>query len=265
MSDRALALTDSHSHLDAVEFDPDRSEVLARAAALGVRRHVVPAVAASAWEHQRDVCAAHPGLFPAWGLHPMFMGQHRIEHLALLRRWLERSRPVAVGECGLDGYRDPADIERQLPYFRRQLELAREHDLPVILHARHALDTVTAELRRIGGLRGVVHSFSGSEQQALALWRLGFHLGIGGPVTYPRAERLRRIVAGMPTEYLLIETDSPDQPDAGWRGQRNEPARLPAVLRTIATLRAEDERHLAAITHANAARLFGLDAGAVAA
>ena len=253
-------LTDSHSHLDAVEFDPDRGEVLARARGLGVVRHIVPAVAAAAWPHQREVCAGHAGLFPAYGLHPMFMGQHRIEHLALLRRWVERERPVAVGECGLDGYRDPGDVARQLPYFRRQLELAREYDLPVILHARHALDTVTAELRRIGGLRGVVHSFSGSEQQALALWRLGFHLGIGGPVTYTRAERLRRIVAGMTLEYLLLETDSPDQPDADWRGQRNEPARLPAVLRTIAALRADDPAIIAATTHANAARLFALEA-----
>ena len=118
------------------------------------------------------------------------------------------------------------------------------------------MDEVTATLRRIGGLRGVVHSFAGSEQQAEQLWRLGFCLGIGGPVTYERAQRLRRIVAGMPLEYLLLETDAPDQPGAGHRGQRNEPAHITEVLRVIAELRGDSAQNIAAATTANAARLF---------
>src|SRR5690606_22922095 len=119
-----------------------------------------------------------------------------------------------------------------------------------------------ATLRRLGGgspaLRGVVHSWSGSEEQAQQLWKLGFLLGIGGPVTYERARRLRRLAASMPLDKLLLETDAPDQPDAGIRGQRNEPARLPAVLETIARLRDADPREIAEATSANAVRLFGL-------
>ena len=107
-------------------------------------------------------------------------------------------------------------------------------------------------------LRGVVHSFAGSEEQASQLYKLGFMLGIGGPVTYERAQRLRRIVAAMPIEHLLLETDSPDQPDSQWRGQRNEPARMTQVLDAIAGLRDQDPALIAEATTANAERLFGI-------
>lgn len=147
-------------------------------------------------------------------------------------------------------------------YLDRQLALARELGLPVILHARRAYDDVAAAIRRVGGLRGVVHSFSGSEEQARQLWKLGFCLGIGGPVTYERAARLRMLVARMPVEFLLLETDSPDQPLAGHRGARNEPAFLVEVLRTIAMLRDEEPDAIAAATSRNAEALFGLDPAA---
>jgi len=126
-----------------------------------------------------------------------------------------------------------------------------------VLHARRAVDEVIAALRRIGGLRGVVHSWSGSEAQAAQLYRLGFSLGIGGPITFERAQRLRRTVAAMPIEHLLLETDSPDQPDAARRGQRNEPAFLVEVLREVARLRGQDEATLAEATRRNAEALFG--------
>ena len=142
--------------------------------------------------------------------------------------------------------------------FIAQLELARERDLPVIVHARRAFDEVAACLRKVGGLRGVVHSFSGSLQQADNLWKMGFALGIGGPVTYPRARRLRDIVARIPAEFLLLETDSPDQPLHGHQGQRNEPALLTEVLAVVAELRGESRAHVAASTSANARRLFNL-------
>lgn len=251
-------LVDSHCHLDAGEFDPDRAEVIARARAAGVRHQVIPAIDAQGWTRLRDICRAGEGLHPAYGLHPMFLDSHRDEHLEQLREWLQRERPVAVGECGLDYFVEGLDRQRQQSVFEGQLELAREFDLPVIVHARRAVDAVIAAIRRIGDLRGVVHSFSGSEEQASQLWRAGFLIGLGGPVTYERARRLRRIVASMPLEHLLLETDAPDQPDSCIRGQRNEPARLTEVLRTIAQLREETEEHVAEVTTANAKRLFGL-------
>jgi TatD DNase family protein len=128
----------------------------------------------------------------------------------------------------------------------------------VIVHARRAVDAVIASLRKVGGLRGVVHSFSGSAEQATQLHKLGFLLGIGGPVTFERANRLRGLVASIPLEQLLLETDSPDQPGVTHRGERNEPAYLPEVLEVVAGLRGMEPEAVAAATTANAKRLFRL-------
>lgn len=255
-----MYLVDSHCHIDAPQFDSDRAEVIARAQHLGVAQIVAPAIDAASWPGLKAVADAFPQVFPAYGLHPMFLERHRPEHLTLLREWIERERPCAVGECGLDHYVDGLDPETQREYLIGQLKLAREFDLPVILHARRAVDEVTGLIRRIGGLRGVLHSFSGSRQQADNLCELGFLLGFGGPVTYERASRLRGIVADLPGEFLLLETDAPDQPDSSIRGQRNEPARLVEILRTVAALRGETEEHIARQTSKNASQLFQLPA-----
>lgn len=253
-----IELVDSHSHIDVDEFEPDRADVVARARAAGVLRQVVPAIDAAGWPRLARVCRELPGLYAAYGLHPMFLQAHRDEHLADLRRIVEAERPVAVGECGLDHFVEGLDPRRQQALFDAQLRIARDFDLPVVVHARRAVDAVIASIRRIGGLRGVVHSFSGSLQQAEALWRLGFMLGLGGPVTYARASRLRRLAAEMPIEFLLLETDSPDQPDCAHRGQRNEPARLVHVMDAVAMLRGESAEAVATATTRNACRLFGL-------
>jgi len=254
-----LDLIDSHSHFDVAEFDDDRADALARARAAGVRRQIVPAIDAAGFARVRELCAREHGLYPAYGLHPMYLAEHRPEHLQELEQWIERERPVAVGECGLDFFVPGLDADAQREYFRRQLELARKFDLPLILHARRAVDEVTAAIRRIGNLRGVVHSFSGSVEQAQHMWKLGFCLGLGGPLTYPRAHRLREIVATMPLEYLLLETDSPDQPLHGHQGQRNEPALLAEVCACVARLRGVEPEEVAAATTRNCERLFRLD------
>lgn len=253
-----LSLIDSHCHLDAGPFDPDRACVVQRARAAGVDRQVVPATTAALWPKLRDTCRAHEGLFAAYGLHPMFLPEHRPEHLSRLRGWLEAERPVAIGECGLDWFVQGLDRDGQRLYFRAQLELAAEFDLPVIVHARRAVEDVILAVREVGGLRGVVHSWSGSRAQAEQLWKLGFLLGLGGPVTYTRAKRLRELAATMPLEHLLLETDAPDQPDCDHRGRRNEPGRLPVVLETIAGLRGVAPEVVARATTANAERLFRL-------
>lgn len=253
-------LVDSHCHLDASEFDPDRTAVIERARAAGVQAQVVPAVTAASWPKLREVCQQAPGLYPAYGLHPMFLAEHRPGHLDQLRDWIERERPCAIGECGLDFFVDGLDAQAQQDYFIGQLKLARDFDLPVIVHARRAVDAVIAAIRRIGGLRGVVHSFPGSPEQAAQLDKLGFLLGLGGPLTYERAQRLQRLVREMPLQQLLLETDAPDQPDAGIRGQRNEPARLSVIARHVAALRGTDVETVARATSENARRLFALPA-----
>ena len=251
-------LVDSHAHLDAPEFDADRDAVLARARAAGVMRQIVPAVNAAGWPKLRELCARETGLLPAYGLHPMYLDDHRDADLVELRAWIERERPVAVGECGLDFFVEGLDPARQARFFDGQLRLARDFDLPVVVHARRAVDAVLAAIRRFGPLRGVIHSYPGSAEQAKRLFDLGFLVGIGGPVTYERANRLRTLAATLPIECVLLETDAPDQPDNHHRGQRNEPARLRNVLDTVAALRGMTPVELAAATTANAERLFRL-------
>ncbi|MGH8212161.1 MAG: TatD family hydrolase [Rhodanobacteraceae bacterium] len=252
-----MTLFDSHAHLDAQEFDVDRNEAFAAARKAGVQEMLVPAIFASNWQAVRDLCAAKTGLYPAYGLHPLYLPRHSDHDLDLLRAWLQQHQAAALGECGLD-FHDPAlDRQRQMDLLRGQLRLAHEFDRPLVLHARGAFEQVILELRKFdGALRGVVHSFSGSAEQAKRLWEMGFLIGIGGPVTYERARRLRRVVAEMPIEFLLLETDSPDQPDAAHRGRRNEPARLIEVLHCVAGLRDQSPADIARATTANARKLF---------
>lgn len=253
-----MKLFDSHSHFDAAEFDADRTQALARARAAGVTQQLVPAVDFAGWTKLKAICAGEAGLYPSYGLHPMYLERHRPEHLDALPGWIEREKPCAVGEFGLDFFVEGLDADAQRGYFRRQLEIARDFDLPVVLHARRSVDEVIAAIRKLGRLRGVVHSYSGSEEQARQLFQLGFCLGIGGPVTFDRAKRLRRIVGSMPLEFLLLETDSPDQPGAGHRGERNEPARLVEVLETVSALRGMEPGALAEATRINAEKVFGI-------
>lgn len=255
-----MLLIDSHCHFDADAFDSDRALALQRAHAAGVTAQIVPAICAAGWPKLKQVCAQWNGLHPAYGLHPMYLSEHRPDHVSLLRTWVEREHPIAIGECGLDFFVSELDVATQQHCFEAQLKLARDFDLPVIVHARRSVDAVIAALRRFGPLRGVVHSFSGSSEQAAQLHKLGFLLGIGGPVTYERANRLRKLAATMPLEQLLLETDAPDQPSSTHRGQRNEPAYLPEIVATIAQLRGEDATKIAAETTANAQRLFRLQA-----
>ena len=257
-----LRLVDTHCHLDVQEFDADRDAVIARARAAGVVRQIVPAIEAATWPGLRDACTRDAGLFPAYGLHPLLIAAHREEHLRELRDWIERERPVAIGECGLDYWVEDLDRDVQATFFDAQLQLAREYDLPVVVHARRAVDAVIASIKRVGGLRGVIHSYPGSEEQARQLADLGFLVGIGGPVTYERANKVRRVAASIPLDTLLLETDAPDQPDSEHRGERNEPSRIVRVLEVIAGLRGVSPEVIADATTRNAERLFALPATA---
>lgn len=254
----SLRLFDSHCHLDAPEFDADRELVLARARIEGVDEQLIPAVDRAGWPALRQLCANEDGLYPAYGLHPMYLDQHQPAHLAELRQWIEREHPPAIGECGLDFFVDGLDPEAQMFYFQGQLELAREFDLPLVIHARRSVEEVILSLRRVGGLRGIVHSYSGSEEQARQLVDMGFLIGIGGPVTYERARRLQRLAKELPLDALVLETDAPDQPGSGHRGQRNEPAHLREVLAAVAKLRDCEEPALAEATRGNMQRLLRL-------
>lgn len=249
---------DSHCHLDDPRFDADRGEVVARARAAGVRQIVVPATTAARWPVVRAACAGGPGLFPAYGLHPMFIAEHGPAELAALEAELARGDAVAIGEAGLDFSNPLWDPGAQRRVFAHQVGLARETGLPLIVHARKAVEEIIQVFKHAGGVAAVVHSYSGSIEQARQLADLGVHVSLGGPVTHERAQRLHKLVAALPDWQLLLETDAPDQPDAGIAGQRNEPARLPLIGEAVAQLRGQEALSVAAMTSANARRLFGL-------
>ncbi len=249
-------LIDSHSHFDDDSFSSDREAVLTRATAAGVTAQVVPAIAACYWSRLQTICQNYPGLYPAYGLHPIYLAEHRPAHLIELGTWL--SEAVAVGECGLDYYIEELDKQQQIQLFMSQLYLARDAQLPVIVHARRSVEDVLHCLRKVPGIQGVIHSFAGSLQQAHQVLKLGFYLGFGGPITYPRAHKLRELVKQLPLDRLLLETDAPDQPLSNHRGERNEPAYLVEILEIFAELRGQDPLEIAAIATRNTRDLFKL-------
>lgn len=253
-----MQLIDTHIHFDHPQFAPDRTQAYQRAQAANVVMQIVPALYATQWVQVQTVCHTFQQLFPAYGLHPMFLEQHQASHIAHLEQWLNQEQAVAVGECGLDFYLKHLDVPSQLEFFTAQLSIAKNMNLPVIIHARKSVDMVLKQLRHIPQLRGVIHSFVGSEQQARQLIDLGFYLGFGGAMTYARAQRLHKLVQVLPLESILLETDAPDQPLSTHRGERNEAAYLPEIVHTIATLRQQPPEQIALTTTCNAQRLFNL-------
>lgn len=248
---------DTHCHLDAGEFDADRDAVYRTAVDAGVGTLVVPAVSRSNFAAVDSTCARYPGCLPAWGLHPMYIDVHRPEHLADLRAQVEAQRPVAIGEIGLDLFVD-LDYATQEHYCIEQLKVARDCDLPVLLHCRRANDPLLKQLRQIGVKGGIAHAFNGSRQQADAFIKLGFKLGFGGAFTWPRANNLRRLAAELPLDAIVLETDSPDIPPH-WIGRgRNAPGELPRIAEVLAELRGVPVDEVARVTTANARGVLAL-------
>lgn len=265
------AWIDTHCHLDAPEFAADIDAVRARAADRGVRRCVIPAVEAPAFDAVRTLAHRLDDAY-ALGIHPMFVARADDGALARLDAALQAqtddARLVAVGEIGLDYFvpelAAPGALrERQEHFYREQLRLARRHGLPVVLHVRRSVDQILKGLREIGVAGGIAHAFNGSRQQADQLLEMGFKLGFGGAVTYERATRLRALAAQLPPQAIVMETDAPDiapqwlyapaaQRAAGGVIGRNEPGELPRVAATLAALRGARLDEWAAQTTANA-------------
>ncbi|MDR3410925.1 MAG: TatD family hydrolase [Formivibrio sp.] len=229
-------LIDTHCHLDALEFAPDRADVMARAHAAGVETLVVPAITAATFAETVNIARQFDCLF-ALGMHPAYLYEHQDHHLVLLREWVERELPVAIGEIGLDFFVSGLDPVRQMSLFIEQLKIARDFDLPVLLHVRRSQDQVLKALRQIGVKGGIAHAFNGSRQQADAFIKLGFKLGFGGAMTYPRALNIRRLATELPLEAIVLETDAPDMSPEWISKQRNEPGELPRIAAMLAGLR----------------------------
>jgi TatD DNase family protein len=265
---------DTHCHLDAPEFDADRDAVRQQARQAGVALCVLPAVQRSDWAAVQALAAQHGDAY-ALGIHPLYVPQAAEQDLQALDEALTAARDdprlVAVGEIGLDFFVralcEPDMRERQWRFYLAQLQLARQHGLPVILHVRRSADLLLKGLRQVGVSGGIAHAFNGSAQQAQAFTGLGFALGFGGAMTFERATALRELARTLPIDALVLETDAPDIPPqwvyrtarARADGQpqgRNTPAELPRIAQVFAELRGMALGDLALDTCANARRVL---------
>ena len=255
-----MKLIDTHCHLDFPELSADIDAVLKRAHKAGVAKFVVPGVSADNWDAVLNLCSEHAGLYPALGLHPCFLTGEHTADIALLAATLKDNDQLgAVGEIGLDLFIPNANLQQQLAVLTPQLTLAKEHQKPVLLHVRKAHDPLLKQLRQLKLERGgLVHAFSGSEQQAKEYLKLGFKLGIGGAVTYERASKLRRLVAELPLESFVLETDSPDMPLQGYQGQVNYPERIANVAAAVAKIRQQPLADVIEVTSIQSSECLGL-------
>ena len=249
-------LFDSHCHLDFTDFDRDRSEVLERAADSGVGYICIPATRRGQWQRLiNPLPISQPiQIIVALGLHPYFMADHHTGDLEALDQSLQQHRSlphvVAIGETGLD-FVVSQDREKQLSMFTGQVKLACRHELPLIIHGRKSHDQILQILRRHRPPRGgIIHAYSGSEQQAQDYLKLGFKLGFGGGITYPRASKTRQLASTLPLASLVLETDAPDMPLNGQQGKRNETG--------LASLRNITLSEVAGATSENCQAIFGL-------
>lgn len=257
-----MHLIDTHTHLDFPDFDADRNELLARSRALGVEQMVILGVHQANWQRLWQLVQSDRGLYAAFGLHPVYLQQHAPEHLGELRDWLERlaghPQLCAVGEFGLDYFLEQLDRQHQQVLFEEQLKLAAEFALPALLHVRRAHAQTIATLKRYRLKRGgIIHAFAGSYEEAREYLKLGFKLGLGGAPTWPQALRLRQVVARLPLDAIVLETDSPDMAPAMHPNQRNSPEFLPDICSALAELRGICAEELATASSRNAAELFG--------
>ena len=257
-----MHLIDTHTHLDFPDFDSDRSQLLANAQSKGVERLIVLGVYQSNWQRVWDLAQQNEGIYAALGLHPVYLDQHHPEHLSELRTWLERltgaRKLCAIGEFGLDYYLPELDRDRQQTLFEAQLAMAAEFELPPLLHVRRSHAQVIATLKRFKLKRpGIIHAFAGSYEEAREYVKLGFKLGLGGAPTWPQALRLRKVVAQLPADAVVLETDSPDMAPAMYPEQRNSPEHLPDICAALAEIRSETTEELARISTENARAVFG--------
>lgn len=254
-----VELIDTHCHLDLEAFDADRTKVVSRARAAGVRALLVIGFAPERWQTTLALAETIPDVFATVGLHPTEATRYDDALERALTEVARHRRVRAIGEIGLDYYWDTAPRDRQRDAFLRQIRLAKRLGLPFVVHQRDAADDVLDVLREAGPPhRGVMHCFTGDLDYARACIDMGMHLGVGGVVTYRRSDALREALRWAPLERLVLETDAPYLAPAPYRGKRNEPSFLPLVAATLAELRDMPLEQVAHVTTANAERLFDL-------
>lgn len=247
---------DSHCHLDFIDFEPDLDLVIARAYAENVQAFVVPSTSYQSWSRVSELKSTRSSIRAAYGIHPYFLAQEKFANLDFLEAFAAENSAIAIGEIGLDYWPGSVNYEIQKRFLLRQLDIAQNLQLPVILHARKSYDELLLLLKNYSLVGGIVHAFTGSEVQAKRFIEQGLLLGIGGSVTYPRAQKTRRMLKGLADQNFVLETDSPDMPLSGLQGKRNEPVNIAKVATIVAELREQDVDQVADYTSVNIIKLF---------
>lgn len=223
-------MIDAHIHLDDSRFDEDRTLLINQAQEAGIKKFITPAVTLSGFSKLRELSLQHPSITPSYGLHPYFITQHKKDDIKYLDTWLSANKSCALGECGLDFFLKELDKDLQQFYFEAQIELAKKHDLPLILHARGAVDAVFNALRNAKYYNAMLHSYNGSIEQTKRLIDRGIKFSFGGAICNSKAHKLHKLVNYCPLDTIMFETDAPDQnlyPDFKLR---NEPINLIKII-----------------------------------
>jgi len=252
-----MKLIDSHCHLDFAHFATDIEQVLESARAKGVVQFIVPGVKAAKWQELINFASQLQGCSYALGVHPYFLDDFKPEHIEQLAELLATEKAVAVGECGIDTSIESTELQQDV--FRQHIELANQFSKPLIIHHRkshHLILQTFKQMKPKAG--GVIHAFSGSYQDAKKYLDLGFKLGVGGTITYDRANKTREAIKQVPLQSIVLETDSPDMPMAGRQGMRNEPQYLLEVLNKLAELKQLPIEQVAEQTYLNTKQIFSL-------
>jgi TatD DNase family protein len=260
-------LVDTHCHLNLNIFQDDLAETLQRAWEAGLERILIPGIDIATSQTAVQLCEQHTNLYAAVGVHPGDASTWKKDSLSILRDLAAHPRVVAIGEIGLDYYRDRSPRQLQREVFRTQLDLAGELNLPVVLHNREALDDLWAELMRwqaqlassgspLATKPGVLHSYDGDLPSAQRAANHNFAIGISGPVTFKNAVARHQVAAGLTLDHLLIETDAPYLTPHPYRGRRNEPAYVARVAARLAELHQQPEEVIQRATWNNAVQLF---------
>ena len=248
-----MTLFDTHAHYDDEAFDADRDAVLAAFDGLVID----PGCTLASSQAAVDLAARHPHVYAAVGIHPEDCDGFQDEDLTELRQLLERPKVVAIGEIGLDySWKENPPREFQEQVFRRQIELALELDLPIIVHDREAHGDSLRIVLDYPGLRGVFHCFSGSPEMAAELMKRGWYLGFDGPITYKNAKRAPEVAAVTPLERIVVETDAPYMAPVPMRGKRNDSRYLPYVIEKLAEWKGVTAEEMTRVTWENGRRLF---------
>lgn len=252
-----MHLIDTHAHIYLPEFDNDREALLGKAAEAGVKQVLMPAIDMNTHEAMLGVEASFPYCQAMMGVHPCSVNETMDEEIRVATDWLQKRKFIAVGEIGLDFYWDKTHVSKQYEAFHRQIALALQYQLPIVIHSREAIDECIEVVKQYPALTGVFHCFSGNREQADKIRNLDFMLGIGGVLTFKNAG-LDKVIAKTGMEKVILETDAPYLAPVPFRGKRNEPAYLRYVAEKMQLLTGKGLEEIAALTTENAVKLFNL-------